>query len=536
MKAIDANAHPANHTIIDRDALMSQCHIWQWQRHHYQQPVETIWNNLPYGTSSNTVQAHAYAHHIEQVIQDGIEHHGREADDPFYVIELGAGHGLLSYLIMQAIERLGLYERYPKLQHVLLDQAPARLTHWREIEAFKQAETNQRLDFAVGNVKQLNRTILVNQQVPLQQIIAQHPSVIIMHYLLDSLPTNTYYTDGDGMHHEVRYTISSPAENLDARMRPKSMQPLVYSTSLNPIPEKPYHEQHLNHSLTLCLKQQKPEQYCHFPMSAIALLEQLNNTQQPSWIHIQDIFDHSDTAFPFSTKHPDAWYQAVDPRWIQTWRTEQTDTTLHTTKVSNDLTWIGLAKPNMPASSQGITRWFYRGMTTALTKAITENADTPMEVLLEAIETYHDSHLLMVTLEQHEAYFRAHPDILCTVLEKAPKDLAFLPQKNRCGYLLIMYYHHLNQPQKALHYYEQLSKDMREAPAMMPHALWCAQQNHLHTAYRRLKRQHHKQRLRRRWHMSAAWLHLQSVRIRRAIIWMTLPIALVLYIKGVGFH
>lgn len=536
MKVIQSNEHDPSHKIIDRDALFSQCHFWQWQRHLYQQSVETVWNNLPYGTSSNTVQAKAYVQHIQDTIKDCAQHHGWKATDPFYIIELGAGHGLLSYFIMEQIECLDLRKAYPNIRQILLDQTPKRLNDWRQSQAFQAAEQAGQLDFAIANVGQLNRAILINQQVPLQHILQQHPCVIIIHYLLDSLPTNTYYTDDDGKHHEVRYTISSPTNNLNVRMRPKSLTPITYSTSLNPIPEKPYHDPHLNALLPLCLAQQAPDSFCHFPVTAIELLNQLNDTQQPCWIHIQDIFDHSDIAMPFTPKHLHAWYQAIDSRWIKTWAAEQNHCNVHTALLSEDLTWLGITHANMPLSSQGITNCFYEGMIGDYTKAVTRNTDTPIETLLEAIERFDDPHLLFVTLERHEAYFRSHPDTLRTILNKAPQDLSFLPQKNRCGHLLTMYHHHLNDPKRALHYYQQLSKASQESDLTRPHGLWCYEQNKMHMAYARLKRQDRKQMWRRRWRITTAWIHLQTVRVRRAILWMTLPIALVLYFKGVGLH
>src|ERR1700680_4049183 len=107
-------------------ASLSNSIIWQRMHEYYVQLGTEVWEEevVPQQITNNTYLANTYAKLIIAQIQDYILAHGTPDDDlPFYIFEIGAGHGRLSFYLLENLRQAFEVFEWPKkwLKFIMTD-------------------------------------------------------------------------------------------------------------------------------------------------------------------------------------------------------------------------------------------------------------------------------------------------------------------------------------------------------------------------------------------------------------------------------
>lgn len=199
---------------------LSQSILWQQMQTYYDEMGPEIWEDevVPSQITSNTYLANLYTNLIMAQIND-YRASCATLDpslkpEPFYIIEIGAGHGKFSFYMLKAlIDVLAIYNLPPTtICYVMTDISQKSLHYWNQHPALQAFIKNQTLDFALYNVLkddkinlELSKTTIVKKQLT-------KPLFIVCNYIFDTLPHDAFQTI-NGKLYESELVIS--AQNKD---------------------------------------------------------------------------------------------------------------------------------------------------------------------------------------------------------------------------------------------------------------------------------------------------------------------------------
>lgn len=112
-----------------------------------------------------------------------------DPSEPLYIIELGAGQGKFSFLIMKALEDLKSTLGFPfeKIVYVMTDFTNSNFEAWQAHPSLKKYFEEGRLDAGIFNAVQDSLIHLHHSNVTLSPGSSRNPVVIIANYLFDTL-------------------------------------------------------------------------------------------------------------------------------------------------------------------------------------------------------------------------------------------------------------------------------------------------------------------------------------------------------------
>ena len=149
---------PRSH-IIAGDQRLSQSLLWQIQRHYFQNNGLKAWREdiVPHWISSNAVMSRAYGQIVLGYWRDwltAVNPHTIDQEQPFYIIELGAGSGRLAYHFLHHF--LPLLAQSPlanlSFKYVMTDFVPEILDFWQSHERLRPWLEAGVLDLALFDV------------------------------------------------------------------------------------------------------------------------------------------------------------------------------------------------------------------------------------------------------------------------------------------------------------------------------------------------------------------------------------------------
>jgi hypothetical protein len=180
--------------IIEEARRLSHSSLWRLQRRYYERTGPEAWSSatVPHYITSNTYIAGAFA--------DVVMAWARDVGGPVTVVELGAGSGRFSYLLMQ---RLG----GAPITYVMTDFAERNLAAWRAHPQLAPYVEAGRLDFALYDVESPERP-------PVRERAGrpvEGPLVVIANYFFDSIPGDAFVVEA-GQLFEGRLAIEAPAD------------------------------------------------------------------------------------------------------------------------------------------------------------------------------------------------------------------------------------------------------------------------------------------------------------------------------------
>ncbi len=179
---------------------LSKSLLWQKMEEYYSNIGPSAWADevVPMQISSNKSLGFAYANIILAQINDWyLSKKTTTTTEPFYIIEVGAGHGKLSFYVIKALlELLEIYE-YPAttVKYVITDIAKKNIDSMRSHPAFSSFIEKGVIDFACFNATaDTEITLQVSNKVLTAKSI-NTPIFAICNYLIDSLAHDAFVVD-----------------------------------------------------------------------------------------------------------------------------------------------------------------------------------------------------------------------------------------------------------------------------------------------------------------------------------------------------
>lgn len=184
---------PSGH-VLESERRLSESIIWELNRRYYEAQGPRAWSSgdVPFYITSNPFIAHAYAQVVRGFLADLRGAGALDLGQPLYIVELAAGHGRFTFLLLSQLLRLrGCPELHGlDLRYVMTDLAESNLAAWeerRELERFRTAGLlySARLDAA----RPAEITLRPSGTV-LRAGALRNPLIVVANYVLDSLPVD----------------------------------------------------------------------------------------------------------------------------------------------------------------------------------------------------------------------------------------------------------------------------------------------------------------------------------------------------------
>lgn len=193
---------------------LSKSDLWRKMQEYYNNIGPEAWQDevVPLQISSNKNLAYDYANVIVAQINDWFTHNPK-SNEPFYIVEIGAGHGKLCFYILKQLAELMANYNLPfnLIKFVMTDIAEKNVQSWFAHPAFKPWLDNGTLDFAVFNAMSDKEIKLQHSGLVLKPGDSKRPIFMICNYLFDSLSHDAFQIRNHKLH-EVQIKIDSDAD------------------------------------------------------------------------------------------------------------------------------------------------------------------------------------------------------------------------------------------------------------------------------------------------------------------------------------
>jgi hypothetical protein len=195
---------------------LSKSAIWAEMQEYYQQLGVQLWAEgiVPQQITNNKYLAKFYVSLIINQMESYYQSSGVApvVGQPFYILELGSGHGRLAFYILQLLEEAMAQLGYPhnSICYLMSDIGHSQLQFWQQHQALRPLVASGRLDFVMFDVLQDCQLTLINQQRCISAASLDKPLTVIANYVFDTLPQDMFLVKDDQL---FIYNISS---NLNA--------------------------------------------------------------------------------------------------------------------------------------------------------------------------------------------------------------------------------------------------------------------------------------------------------------------------------
>ena len=200
-KEIQKSTKFSNKSKSSNSKVLSQSILWEQMQQYYQQLGPDAWQEdiVPYQITSNKLLAHLYATLISTAIYDYIDDTKRVFNnnvdefntEPFYILELGAGHGKFSFYICKFLELFNLHSTL-KIVYIASDISKKNIAAWQEHPQLQKYINNQQLDFAEFNAETDENIYLINSKKTITRNSLIKPMFIIANYVFDTLSHDAF--------------------------------------------------------------------------------------------------------------------------------------------------------------------------------------------------------------------------------------------------------------------------------------------------------------------------------------------------------
>ncbi len=244
--------------ILENEVPFSLSLLWKLQKNAYEKGGPRAWE-----ITNNPYLAYTYAHLIAALLKD----YEIDPEEPVYLIELGAGGGRFSYLLIKELNRL-----LPKnhLCLIISDVVEGYLPFWEHHPCLAPYLKNRQIDFALFDPAADEECFLIRRGITLNKKNLKNPLIAIANYLFAALPNDLFRFEDNELK-EGLVTIHSPVENLEELLdRPRLMKEMEVSFEYRPL-QSPYEFQEL-----LNTYQKLPDTPVLLPVQALRILKNLH--------------------------------------------------------------------------------------------------------------------------------------------------------------------------------------------------------------------------------------------------------------------
>jgi len=201
---------------LERYLPFSQSRMWGLMRDYYINSGMSAWTGeVPFYVTSHPFMAHRYANLIVDAWRDWRAQSSDHHQVCFYVIELGAGTGKLSYHILRALEELCAHWELPfaQLRYVMTDLVEANVDFWKQHKQLASFVKQGVCDFATLDCESFTSVLCASGDVIAASSL-NGPLCVIGNYIFDTLPADIFQKK-NGHLYESRVSAFTESSNLE---------------------------------------------------------------------------------------------------------------------------------------------------------------------------------------------------------------------------------------------------------------------------------------------------------------------------------
>lgn len=282
--------------------------IWQLNRQYYDNEGINAWSSgvVPHHLTSNSKIAKTYANLIFAVLEDLAV--AKEVEHTVYILELGAGHGRLSFHILVHLnELISMSElELPKYQFVISDVVEKNLDFFLEHPQFQKYFNNGQLDVSYFDA---DKSIDLKLRFSGKYVDIQSIDQVIMaigNYFFDSLPNDLFHIKEKKVHRcELSLRSNREPENMTTRELLKSLK-LTYTDILL---TNTYFKEEVYNDILEQSRLDYEDTHLFFPKMALDCLMKIKNLSKKGLILLtldkgsHKIVDLDNQSAPIMTTH-----------------------------------------------------------------------------------------------------------------------------------------------------------------------------------------------------------------------------------------
>jgi hypothetical protein len=522
---------------FEKHTPVSQSLIWQWQKHFYLQESHDIWPHVPHWVSSNRLQAKHYTALCCGLIKDLQLNH---ADAPtLNVIELGAGHGMLSSHLIECLNITKQQQQLTqtKIRHVLCDINPCHIKAWHEIMKQQQLSV-QEIDFVITDLNRPQRATCHYSKESLSELLNQGPCVVIAHYAMDSLPCDFYTKDQHGIPYRLTLSTHTNANNCLHHQQPKELQQVTWHYQKERLITLPYDHDTLNAQLSAHLNDLKPNLCTLFPSAAIRLVDWVATTAQKGLLLcIQDLHQKDLERPPQAQIIGNGFYFATNLSVLQTLcRKQHQHEVFHSNQPHTcqaTLTWSHPKKKLGPVTLDAIQHMLHDNTRQTFADAITffDGHRDPDQLPVATITALEDDPLFALRmLNQLLKTPKGNRPLMQKLLENLNQHRHHLLDKGTIDVCMALSYQAINQPTQALSYFKRININDMSATDYYELGIWCFTQNDLRSEAQHLQQCLHKIQLKNKLSCAVTMMQLTWYRLCRFSIFCAIAFAAIAFL------
>ncbi len=266
---------------VESQKLFSESLIWQLNRNYYQEEGIDAWSKdgggVPHHLTSNAVVGKTYSELIFGFLKD-LAYKG-QTDETVYIVELGAGHGRLGFLILKYLEELTSQEglNLPPFKYILSDIAEDNIAFFDKHPQFKSYIEKGILDTAYFDAVGGKELKLRHSKKTIKAGDLNQPLIAIANYFFDSIPNDLF--------HFKDKTLSSCSISLDSESDPKELNSseLIEAIDINFHEEaikKPFYKEPILNQLLENYEDLIADTYLFFPHTGIRCIQNLQSLSE----------------------------------------------------------------------------------------------------------------------------------------------------------------------------------------------------------------------------------------------------------------
>ena len=202
--------------VIEHEQVLSQSQVWQAQRQYYDQSGIDAWaGDVPCYITTNPFIASRYATVVAAFIDDWRKANPSQPLQPFYCVEIGAGHGQFGFYFLKKLQEIMRSKGEEQLPvcYLMTDFTASNIDFWNKHPALTDFIEQGVLDFAQFDFENDDHLKLIHQQRTLSKGDIDQPMIVFANYLFDSIVTDVFKVN-QGQLEETCVSLSTSAANM----------------------------------------------------------------------------------------------------------------------------------------------------------------------------------------------------------------------------------------------------------------------------------------------------------------------------------
>lgn len=189
----------SDYVILQKATPLAKSKLWDIQRTFFENQGINAWDHkVPFYITNNLYIANAYANICVRFMQDCIKKGKYNCNEPFYILELGAGCGRFSFYTLKRLLELQqiLALDTVKFVYVMSDFAQKNVHSWSQHPLFQTYLQRGVLDFAIYNAEQNQQLQLLRAGKALETSFIRaennNPLIAIANYFFDTISHDVF--------------------------------------------------------------------------------------------------------------------------------------------------------------------------------------------------------------------------------------------------------------------------------------------------------------------------------------------------------